>query len=94
MRKLLAAAVLVSALSAVPSVTLAAQPNNPSCWGAATQDLARSAPGAMGEHASNPPDVDLGLDRPGRAGLGNVAMILTGHHQPGDLAAALGFTCP
>ena len=94
MRKFVAIALLVGALSAVPSTALAAPPNNPSCWGAATQDFARSAPGALGEHSSNPPDVDLGLGRPGRAGLGNVAAILTGTHQPGDLAAALGFTCP
>ena len=93
MRKVFATAVLVGALTTIPSAALAAQPSNPSCWGAATSDFARSAPGALGEHSSNPPDVDLGLDRPGRAGLGNVAQILTGHHQPGDLAAALGFTC-
>jgi hypothetical protein len=94
MRKTLAIAFMLGALSIAPSAVMAAQPNNPSCWGAATQDFARSAPGALGEHSSNPPDVDLGLDRPGRAGLGNVAQILTGTHQPGDLAAALGFTCP
>jgi hypothetical protein len=94
MRKLMAISALVCAMSAVPASVLAAQPNNPDCWGAATADFARSAPGALGEHSSNPPDVDLGLGRPGRAGLGNVAQILTGTHQPGDLAAALGFTCP
>jgi len=47
----------------------------------------------MGEHASNPPDVDLGLGRPGRAGIGNVARILGGKF-PSDAAAALGFSCP
>ena len=91
----------VAALCATTGATLgfaggtagAAAPDSPSCWGAASSDLARSAPGALGEHASNPPDVDLGLGRPGRAGIGNVARILGGDH-PSDAAAILGFSCP
>lgn len=68
----------------------ASGPTSPSCWGEASVSLATS--GTMGEHASNPPDVDLGLDRPGRAGIGNVARILGGQY-PSDAAAALGFPC-
>jgi len=80
-------------VGAAPTLATAAGPSSPSCWGAASSDLATSAPGALGEHASNPPDVDLGLDRPGRAGIGNVARILGGKF-PSDAAAALGFPCP
>lgn len=68
-------------------------PTNPSCWGAASADFAQSAPGALGEHASSPPALDLTPDRPGRAGIGNVARILGGDH-PSDAAALLGFSCP
>jgi hypothetical protein len=68
-------------------------PTSPNCWGAATSAFAQSAPGAVGEHASNPPPIDLTPGRPGRAGIGNVARILGGDH-PSDAAAALGFTCP
>jgi hypothetical protein len=39
----------------------------------------------MGQHASS-------FDSP-RLGIGNVAYLFTDTHQPGDLAAALGFTC-
>jgi len=81
--------VLIGALvlgAAFPAQAMAAQPNNPSCWGAAAADLAQSARGAMGQHASS-------FDEP-RLGIGNVAFLFTDTHQPGDLAAALGFTCP
>ena len=71
--------------AAFPAGTMAAQPNNPSCWGAASADLAQSGTGAMGQHASS-------FAEP-RLGIGNVASLFTGTHQPGDLAAALGFTC-
>ncbi|HSJ95011.1 MAG TPA: hypothetical protein VK896_13335 [Gaiellaceae bacterium] len=70
-----------------------APPENPDCWGAASADLARSAPGALGDHAVNPPPIDLTPDRPGRAGIGNVARALGGDH-PSDAAALLGFACP
>jgi len=80
-RLVLIGAIVVAA--AFPASAMAAQPNNPSCWGAASADLAQS--GAMGQHASS-------FDEP-RLGIGNVASIFTGTHQPGDLAAALGFTC-
>ena len=80
-RVLLSTLVLVAAF---PAQALAAPPANPSCWGEAAADLAES--GAMGDHSSS-------FDEP-RLGIGNVAYLFTGTHQPGDLAAALGFTCP
>ena len=82
MKRLVLIAALVTA-AAFPAGVLAAAPNNPSCWGAASADLAQS--GAMGQHASS-------FEEP-RLGIGNVASLFTGTHQPGDLAAALGFTC-
>lgn len=86
MKKRLAIGLLMSALlAALPGTAAAATPANPSCWGAAAADLAQSSPGAMGQHASS-------FDSP-RLGIGNVAELFTGTHQPGDLAAALGFTC-
>jgi hypothetical protein len=85
MRKLVAIVVLVIGTVAFPAAALAASPDNPSCWGAATRDFAQSATGAMGQHASS-------FDSP-RLGIGNVAFLFTDTHQPGDLAAALGFTC-
>ena len=82
--------VLVGALmvaAAFPATASAAPPNNPDCWGAAASDLAQSSPGAMGQHASS-------FAGQPRLGIGNVAYLFTGTHQPGDLAAVLGFTCP
>jgi len=81
--------IVLSALivgAAFPAGVAAAQPSNPSCWGAASADFAQSAPGALGAHASS-----FGTPR---LGIGNVAFIFTGTRQPGDLAEALGFTCP
>lgn len=83
MKRLVLIVAIVVAV-AFPAGVLAASPNNPSCWGAASADLAQS--GAMGQHASS-------FDEP-RLGIGNVASLFTGTHQPGDLAAALGFACP
>jgi hypothetical protein len=85
MRKLIIVAVLALGAALLPAAALAATPNNPACWGAATRDLAQQYAGAMGEHASS-------FDSP-RLGIGNVAQLFTGTHQPGDLAAALGFSC-
>jgi hypothetical protein len=85
--------VAVAAIGVGAPIAAAGAPESPSCWGAASAEFAQSEPGALGEHASNPPDVDLGLDRPGRAGIGNVARILGVDH-PSELAAALGATCP
>ena len=76
----------------VAPAAAASAPTNASCWGAASADFAQSAPGALGEHASSPPPLDLTPDRPGRAGIGNVARILGGDH-PSDAAALLGFAC-
>ena len=42
----------------------------------------------MGEHASNPPDLDA--SQPGREGIGNVARLLGGDH-PSDIPGVL---CP
>ena len=85
MKRFAAIVILVIGTTAFPAVALAAAPANPSCWGAASADFAQSAPGALGEHASS-------FDSP-RLGIGNVAYLFTGTHQPGDLAGALGFTC-
>jgi hypothetical protein len=93
MKIFLALVAVGGAVALAAPVALADQPANPNCWGAATSAFALSAPGAVGEHASNPPPIDLTPDRPGRAGIGNVARILGGDH-PSDAAAALGFTCP
>jgi hypothetical protein len=93
MKTFIALIAVAGALALTAPAALADQPTNPNCWGAATADFAHSAPGAVGEHASNPPPIDLTPDRPGRAGIGNVARILGGDH-PSDAAAALGFTCP
>jgi hypothetical protein len=81
------AVVLVS----VPTAWAAPQ-EDPNCWGEASADFAHSEPGALGEHASNPPPIDLTPDRPGRAGIGNVARALGGDH-PSDAAATLGASC-
>jgi hypothetical protein len=95
MKKFVAAAAAMSSLVLAVPVALANPPSSPSCWGAATSAFAQSAPGALGEHASNPPPIDLTPDRPGRAGIGNVARILVGDGaHTSDAAAALGFTCP
>jgi hypothetical protein len=79
------------ALAAAPAAMTAPQ-EDPNCWGEASADFARSEPGALGEHASNPPPIDLTPDRPGRAGIGNVARALGGDH-PSDAAATLGASC-
>jgi hypothetical protein len=93
MKSLLALVAVGGALALSVPAALADPPASPSCWGVATADFAQSAPGALGEHSSSPPPLDLTPDRPGRAGIGNVARILGGDH-PSDAAAALGFTCP
>lgn len=85
------AAAGVLALAAAPSA-FADKPADPNCWGEASADFAQTAPGALGEHASSPPPIDLTPDRPGRAGIGNVARALGGDH-PSDAAAILGFDC-
>jgi hypothetical protein len=84
-KRLVLGVVLGATLVAIPGAASAGQPSNPDCWGAAARDLAQSDVGAMGDHASS-------FDSP-RLGIGNVAYLFTGTHQPGDLAAALGFEC-
>lgn len=78
-------------LGSAPAAVAGTQ-EDPNCWGEATSDFARSAPAALGEHASNPPPIDLTPNRPGRAGIGNVARALGGDH-PSDAAALLGASC-
>jgi hypothetical protein len=84
MKRLVVTAVLAIGM-AFPSLTLAAHPTNPSCWGSSSAAFAQSAPGALGEHAAS-------FDEP-RLGIGNVAELFTGTHQPGLLAGALGGDC-
>jgi hypothetical protein len=94
MRLLSIIAVAVALVFAAAPAASGGAPADPDCWGEATADFARSAPGALGEHASSPPPIDLTPDRPGRAGIGNVARILVGPvARPSDAAAALGFDC-
>ncbi len=64
---------------------------DPSCWGQASAAFAQSAPGALGEHASNPP-ADLNGPKPGRTGLGNIAQLFDAHVS--DLPQLLGQPCP
>ena len=52
----------------------------------------QSAPGALGEHASSPPPVDLNGPKPGRTGLGNIAQLFDAHVS--DLPQLLGQPCP
>ena len=85
MRKLVIIAVLVVGTMAFPTLALAATPNDPSCFGQGARGLAQSATGAMGEHSSS-------FESP-RLGIGNVAELLTGTHQPGELAGLLGGPC-
>jgi hypothetical protein len=58
-------------------------PANPNCFGAGASQLGQA--GAMGDHASSFPTP--------RLGIGNVAYLLTGTHQPGELAGLLGADC-
>jgi hypothetical protein len=82
-KRLIAVAVATVALAAAPAAS-ADVPTDPSCFGAGAAELGQA--GAMGEHSSS-------FDEP-RLGIGNVAFLLTGTHQPGELAALLGATCP
>ena len=65
---------------------------DPSCWGQASAAFAQSAPGALGDHASSPPPVDLNGPKPGRTGLGNIAQLFDAHVS--DLPQLLGQPCP
>jgi hypothetical protein len=65
---------------------------DPSCWGQASAAFAQSEPGALGEHASNPPPIDLNGPKPGRTGLGNIAQLFEAHVS--DLPQLLGQPCP
>jgi hypothetical protein len=58
-------------------------PTNPNCFGKGASQLGQA--GALGDHASSFPTP--------RLGIGNVAQLLTGTHQPGELAGLLGADC-
>jgi hypothetical protein len=79
-------------LTALATLTFAATPaalagggppTNPNCFGKGASQLGQA--GAMGDHASSFPTP--------RLGIGNVAQLLTGTHQPGELAGLLGADC-
>lgn len=59
-------------------------PTNPNCFGQSAAQFGQA--GVMGEHSSS-----FAGER--RLGIGNVAYIFTGTHQPGLLAGALGGVC-
>ena len=58
-------------------------PANPNCFGLSAAQFGQA--GIMGEHSSS-------FDTP-RLGIGNVAFLFTGTHQPGKLAGVLGGVC-
>ena len=58
-------------------------PTNPNCFGQSAAQFGQA--GIMGEHSS-------GFPTP-RLGIGNVAYLFTGTHQPGQLAGVLGGVC-
>ena len=82
MKRLALATVMALAMIAAPTAVLAGQPSDVACWGSVSSQFAQSEPGALGDHASS-------FDSP-RLGIGNVAYINTGTHQPGVLGAFLG----
>jgi hypothetical protein len=70
------------ALMLVP-IAEAGVPTNPNCFGLSAARFGQA--GTMGEHSSS-----FGTPR---LGIGNVAYLFTGTHQPGLLAGALGGVC-
>jgi hypothetical protein len=58
-------------------------PTNPNCFGQSAAQFGQA--GSMGEHSSSFPTP--------RLGIGNVAYLFTGTHQPGQLAGVLGGVC-
>jgi len=88
-KRLLLGLILGATIAAIPATVAAAEPANASCWGAVSAQFAQSAPGALGEHSSS-------FETP-RNGIGNVAYVNTGTHQPSALGeflgGLLGFTC-
>jgi hypothetical protein len=72
--------ILVVVLAILVPVGAAAPPDNPSCWGAVTSQRA-STEHDIGEHSSAQSEP--------RLGLGNVANLFTGSHQPGALGSLL-----
>jgi hypothetical protein len=68
------------AFGALGPVGASAQPTNPECWGVVTSQRA-STEHDIGIHASAQSEP--------RLGLGNVALLFTGTHQPGQLGSLL-----
>jgi hypothetical protein len=64
----------------LPAVGAAEPPANANCWGVVTSQRA-STEHDVGKHASE-------QDEP-RLGIGNVADLFTGSHQPGQLGSVL-----
>ena len=75
-------AICALALAVVPAAA-GEPPTNPNCFGIGASGLGQA--GEMGEHSSS-------FDEP-RLGIGNVAFVFTGTHQPGELAGVLGADC-
>lgn len=65
--RVLVVALVAAAAFLVTGIAMASVPANPSCWGVVTSQFASTAPGAVGAHASEPPELDL-FPRPGRLG--------------------------
>jgi hypothetical protein len=76
---LLVGSVVIVVAVLAPAGT-AAQPPSPNCWGAVTAQRA-STEHDIGEHASAQSEP--------RLGIGNVAELFTGSHQPGALGSLL-----
>jgi hypothetical protein len=68
---------------ATPAALAGCPPTDPNCFGVGASQLGQA--GAMGDHASSFPTP--------RLGIGNVAYLFTGTHQPGELAGLLGADC-
>ena len=84
MRRKVCGVVTIAALAlAVLPVAAGGRPTNPNCFGNGASRLGQA--GEMGEHSSS-------FQEP-RPGIGNVAYVFTGTHQPGELAGALGADC-
>jgi hypothetical protein len=78
--RVLVLVVAVLGFGILAPVGAAGQPTNASCWGVVTSQRA-STEHDIGIHASAQTEP--------RLGLGNVAMLFTGTHQPGALGSLL-----
>jgi exonuclease VII large subunit len=78
--RLVVLVVVVLGFGVFAPVGAADQPANPECWGVVTSQRA-STEHDIGTHASSQSEP--------RLGLGNVANLLTGSYQPGELGSLL-----